>query len=100
LARLRVSRRSNVDHFAGVDFLYCCEEFLLDQAIVGQLVLGNMGHDDPKLELREVVLKLNALVDGGKRRIPSAPPLAKAHPPTRPSPARERLRLGARQGAV
>lgn len=53
-----------MDHFAGTGFLDRRQYFLLNHAIVGQLVLGHMGDNNSELELREILLKLKTSIDG------------------------------------
>jgi hypothetical protein len=53
-----------VYHFAGTGSLDRLEYFILDHAIVHQLVLGNMGDNNPEMQLREILLKLKAPING------------------------------------
>jgi hypothetical protein len=53
-----------VDHFSGTGPLDRREHILLDHAVVGQLILGDMDNNDRKPEPRQILLKLDTSVDG------------------------------------
>jgi hypothetical protein len=59
-----VRRRSHMDRLARADFFIRNEQFLLDYAAMGQLVLGHMDDEGADPELGKVLLELNAAADG------------------------------------
>jgi hypothetical protein len=53
-----------MDRLARADFFIRNEQFLLDYAAMGQLVLGHMDDEGADPELGKVLLELNAAADG------------------------------------